>query len=366
MKLKQMRHNESSCLADVCASISDIGRARIACRSEREIANVIATIVRQLPDARSMFAYRSWSQIDTIRGFLPSEVARLVPTRQQLGNHGVWHRRHLVPVNKLENCNPGDWDMIVTDADMALFPHRRDRLALVKQRNPDCRIYGTFDPGRRRTQEELFLQDALFGPILTQPAQSSIMVQWIDVGSVTIPDNLTPLQRTLQGYWHAPERLHAMKLQLDRVLKSVEVRKLAAPQEVRDGELQAYRVVILVDTPEHGRSVQTVWPMWPLETKCHSSSIAGLLSPRVIATVTAAEAGLIPPADLIVLAGRSTPRKYFGLLERYASTRSTPIQLIIPTDRFDDMAIQESQARYRQLAERRWQQNAVPSWLHNS
>jgi hypothetical protein len=305
----------------------------------------------------------------------------MVPTRQQLSNHGVWYKRHLVPVNTLENCNPGDWDLIVTDADMALFPNRLYRLAHFKRENPDGRLYATYDPNRRRTRSELLLLDSIFGHDLARLGlpQTSIVVKWVDPGNVTMHEDANPVQRTVQGYWRAQERLLAMKLQLDRELNSGEVQKLAAPQESThdssdgretahqpDGTIQAYRVVILVDTPEHGRAVQTVWPDCPLETMCDTSSFTVSPSPRVIATVSAADSGLIPPGDVVVLAGRSRPRKYFGILESHASTRSAPVQLIIPADRFDDMAIQESQARYRQLAERRWRQHAAPTWLQKS
>jgi hypothetical protein len=229
------------------------------------------------------------------------------------------------------------------------------------------RIYAFTTPQRRADRHVQVRREQMAGPVIHRVAKERAPVRVVVLATpaCTVGAATTPLDRKRALYWHNAVR----NAHVAAVAGTVVQRDRAALRQLgfNKKDVRAVlgvaknRVVVLVESPEHGRRLLALLPGWGLRqlTAQHAGSGDNDNNPKKItdpAVVTAAYAGVNGiRADVVIRAtGGGWPLRVRGFPPRREDGNDAAVVLVDFEDEFDVRAVRDTTHRMEDYRRRGW------------
>lgn len=169
------------------------------------------------------------------------------------------------------------------------------------------RVFAFAHDLRHFAADEVLMTAAVAGevirsaPVTSAPARVFVL----PAPAITVPTTDSPLAHKRAAYWHNAVRNRLVADVARAVLANDMTALTALGFPISNGILphttSLPRVLVLVESPEHGRELMTLLPGWPLLTTATADTVASGLAPGIIATVPYVASHAVPP-DVVVRA----------------------------------------------------------------
>jgi hypothetical protein len=228
------------------------------------------------------------------------------------------------------------------------------------------RIYAFTTPQRRADRHVQVCLEQMAGPVIHRvgKARASVRVVVLATPACTAAATTTPLERKRALYWkNATRNAHVAA-----VARTVVQRDRAAlrqfgfsKKDVRAVLTTANnRVVVLVESPEHGRRLLPLLPGWRLRQlpaqhtgSADNDNRKNVTGPAVVTAAYAATKGV--RADVIIRAtGGGWPLRVRGFPPRRDDGNAAAVVLVDFDDHFDVRAVRDSTHRMEDYRRRGW------------
>ena len=300
-------------------------------RGQIEVCGFLATvaaivlITRLFPRARFLILVPTTSLVRDLAYYLKDELADEFGSRLQVrlpnrvppmaranmvlistpAVYRNWQQSHQDDVDEGQDHN---WDII-------LLPDPLRSLgtvalaALSRFSFLDCRVYSFVPRQTKLRSRERVLLTAISGPLVYRVPGLKVGTQtaWLDAPATKPQSTDSPVERKRHAYW-GNRRRNEYVAAVARAFSTGDIRRLRKYGIPIQNDLPLVRgddspkVVVLVESSEHGRAMQELLPGWPLYTRYDRSpktTAAGMLGSIVTAT-RAEQRGLTP--DVLVVA----------------------------------------------------------------
>ncbi|MCE9554557.1 MAG: hypothetical protein K8T91_14460 [Planctomycetes bacterium] len=234
-------------------------------------SSYIGVICRLFHHARVIVPCATRDQIDQMSGHLPAYLG---------GEVDAVSRRNWSSSARVVVCGFDSFDSITwpPDFQIIVFPDAEQTIGelSIKARGQYIRhrVYGFVSPGQVRSDRTTLRLEALAGPVIYRSPRSGdvpLPVQVVMVDRPLVPcaapkDHLPRRQRLI---WHNQSR-NEFLAGIAAAIAGGDIQKLWAHGLFLDrdqlpiGHHCPLRVVVLVDSPGHGRQLRDLLPQWPL------------------------------------------------------------------------------------------------------
>ena len=268
--------------------------------------------------------------------------------------------------------NPAEWQVVLLpDADHAVKKHIADGIEPY-----DCqRVYGFYTPDAALTQRDRLRLEMLAGPIIDDDRRDaaggrtvSVVFSTSGTGSVTLGQD--PLDRKRHGIWQNPVRNQHIA-EIARALAGGDVAALSLHFRVdRNPELfsgNSRSIVILVESPEHGRELAQLLPDWELVTATDVDTDLqnGSVGNRRIVTQLAANKLRDLAADVLIRVDGGDGGTQACVPSYQIGSIASQGHIVDFVDDFDPSFLAATRSRISEY-ERRGYQVSFPTWLQQS
>jgi hypothetical protein len=329
---------------------------QIQVRGPREAFETCVEIIRAFPRARIAVVLASRRAARKLWWDLEKRLSERVSLRIS-GTDRRGSRILVSTFGQLDRWTTGKWEMLLLPSPADAVSQQAGR-KLVELKFP--RIYALIAADQRPDRRTDQILEAIAGPVILRLGGSApaIRATLLSPPPGTIENGETFLERKRAMVWHNPARNDF----LARVSRAIGARDRTALRALgvrrRDLRLPAgtdpLRVIVLVESTEHGRWLSPLLPGWKMHDAVARSrspattpngAIPCLVGPAIVTIARAALSAL--RADVVVLAsGRVESLDLAGAPGSEADDGAAhPITLIDLDDRFDRQAAENSGRR---------------------
>jgi hypothetical protein len=290
-------------------------------------------------------------------------------------------------LSSFESAEPYDWNILIFPAGEQLLA-RRAISGWQDFNNPyyfprPHRIYAFMAPSQRNSQATELRLEALTGPVIYQAPTILGQRAAVRVLFATAPwsppgNRVSPLEDMRRLYWHNGTRKDLLAA-LVRACRRADLEALwphgllLDAQQFPVGSPGAASVAVLVESPEHGRELQTRlagWPLYHAETSRNSRSAGrnparcawGLPDEAIVTLVRAAQLRQLDTDVLVMATGRSVPALPGGFPPLVASGEQRQALIVDVDDDFDRAARHDTRQRLAYYQARGFEVDAPSRW----
>lgn len=289
--------------------------------------------------------------------FPAARVVALVPDRRKLGGYVTALEEHLDdPVGRVTQTRRVESPrcLVATYETVALYRPAGQVVLVIPEASRDpagacravaratgvARVFAFAHDLRHFDADEVLMTEAVAGPVIhSAPVTSApVRVFVLPAPAATVPTTHDALALKRAAYWHNADRNRLVADAARAILVGDSEALSALGFPVSGGVLPCTtslpRVLVLVESPEHGRELTKLLPGWPLLTTATSNpATVPCTAPGVIATVPYTARHKVPPDVVVRATGGHGPLTVKGFPWPAAFDQATPAVID-----FDDRA----------------------------
>ncbi|HWL10914.1 MAG TPA: hypothetical protein VNQ76_21075 [Planctomicrobium sp.] len=370
--LKTLRREDQ----DFAACLAQAPGGQIEVSGFQEMIDRIVLIRRLYPRLRISILTPTYRRAEKVYGAL----SHLLEDDVQIERRGIRARRGLCRIMPMASGRLGrnefddsegtsrrkTWDLILLPYPLEMLGHRGLHTVGEFAVTP-CRFFSFIAPRLELSHRERVLLSVISGPVLHRVPQqpSPITTAWLTPPETRLPPTLTGRDWKQQVYY-GNRRRNEYVTAVARSFATGDITRLKKFGFPIENQIpltpggKAPVVVILVESPEHGRALEQHLPRWSLQfRKDKKTSVDNAVKRGTIVTIARADRDGINADIVIVASGSPTTLHADRFRPQSEGVKQMPLLIVDFADQYDRKSIEAVNTRKREAIKQNW---TLMSW----